>query len=116
MVIENPPPAPEELPQYIVNPLQRQEDKRTLKLIEEYASELRETVEERENEPISEKEIERRIAKNKNVEEIDQTDEGTVVIKTVPCGKDCNGCPHGPYKYTVERVDGKLEWTYHSDW
>jgi hypothetical protein len=25
--------------------------------------------------------------------------EGYVVEKKIPCGKDCSGCPHGPYRY-----------------
>ena len=37
---------------------------------------------------------------------------GSVVSKLVPCGKNCNGCPHGPYLYKVSRVDGKLVWRY----
>jgi hypothetical protein len=34
------------------------------------------------------------------------------VIKKVPCGKDCAGCPHGPYKYIVSREDNTLNWRY----
>jgi hypothetical protein len=25
--------------------------------------------------------------------------EGYVVEKKIPCGKNCSGCPHGPYRY-----------------
>ena len=37
---------------------------------------------------------------------------GTVVIKKVPCGKQCDGCPHGPYKYVVTRDGESLNWEY----
>lgn len=36
----------------------------------------------------------------------------TRVVKRVPCGKDCGGCPHGPYVYHVNRQGGRLVWTY----
>ena len=51
-------------------------------------------------------------------EELVETEENdeenwTRVVKRIPCGKDCNGCPHGPYLYLVRRetID-KLEWQY----
>lgn len=37
---------------------------------------------------------------------------GCLVLKLVPCGKDCNGCPHGPYAYQVTKVGGKQIWKY----
>jgi len=44
--------------------------------------------------------------------DVDDAEGGTVVIKKVPCGKDCGGCPHGPYKYVVRRERDSLEWEY----
>lgn len=41
-----------------------------------------------------------------------QIKRGSIISKLVPCGKHCNGCPHGPYLYRVSRVDGKQVWTY----
>ena len=32
---------------------------------------------------------------------------GCYVVKLVPCGKHCSGCPHGPYAYQVIKVEGK---------
>ena len=32
---------------------------------------------------------------------------GSIVSKRVPCGKNCNGCPYGPYLYKVFQVEGK---------
>ena len=112
--MENPPPAPDGIPQYIIDGLLRQ-DKQSLEQIKQYAAELREVKKERE-EPVPEEEIEAESNDNENIEDTYQAGDGTVVLKTLTCGKDCNGCPHGPYKYTVKRVDGKLEWTYHKDW
>ena len=27
-------------------------------------------------------------------------------------GKECNGCPHGPYEYRVHREGKDLKWEY----
>ena len=37
---------------------------------------------------------------------------GCIVIKLVPCGKNCHGCPHGPYAYEVHKVGGVQHWRY----
>jgi hypothetical protein len=37
---------------------------------------------------------------------------GCVVVKLVPCGKNCSGCPHGPYAYRVTKQGGKQHWEY----
>jgi hypothetical protein len=37
---------------------------------------------------------------------------GALVSKFVACGKNCSGCPHGPYLYKVLRVNGKQVWEY----
>lgn len=102
------PPAPDTIPQYIVDGLQRQ-DKQSLAAIEDYAAALREHREAQETEPLDETEL---ADENEELVDVEDSDGGTVVIKKVPCGKDCSGCPHGPYKYTVQRVEGKLEWEY----
>jgi hypothetical protein len=44
--------------------------------------------------------------------EVEKSEAGTVVIKKIPCGKDCGGCPHGPYKYVVSREGDDLNWEY----
>jgi hypothetical protein len=102
------PPAPEPIPQYIVDALHRQ-DKQSLAAIEDYAAVLREHIEAQESEPLDEDDL---ADENEELVDVEDSDGGTVVIKKVPCGKDCSGCPHGPYKYTVQRVEGKLEWEY----
>lgn len=42
----------------------------------------------------------------------EQGTKGTIVTKKVPCGKDCDGCPHGPYDYRVYRDGGDVVWEY----
>ena len=37
---------------------------------------------------------------------------GCIVAKLVPCGKNCRGCPHGPYLYRVVKIGGKQKWIY----
>ena len=37
---------------------------------------------------------------------------GTLVVKRVPCGKNCRGCPHGPYAYRVKREGEHVKWRY----
>jgi hypothetical protein len=41
-----------------------------------------------------------------------QVRRGAIVSKLIPCGKHCNGCPHGPYLYKVSRRNGKVKWKY----
>jgi len=56
---------------------------------------------------------------DKNIQETSEEDQEniyspgpTTVIKKIPCGKECNGCPHGPYEYEVQRDGDKLKWDY----
>jgi len=37
---------------------------------------------------------------------------GSLVVKLIPCGKHCSGCPHGPYAYEVHKVQGRQVWKY----
>jgi len=37
---------------------------------------------------------------------------GCHVLKWVRCGKNCGGCPHGPYVYEVWKEKGKQFWKY----
>src|SRR5687768_9130259 len=36
----------------------------------------------------------------------------TYRLEKVKCGKDCAGCPHGPYLYKYWREDGRLRKAY----
>lgn len=46
------------------------------------------------------------------VVDVEDGGNGTVVVQKVPCGKDCDGCPHGPYKYVLGRDGDSLNWDY----
>jgi hypothetical protein len=37
---------------------------------------------------------------------------GSIVEKKIPCGKNCGGCPHGPYKYRVWREGDQVKTEY----
>jgi hypothetical protein len=48
---------------------------------------------------------------------IEERDTYTEVVKRVPCGEDCEECPHGPYLYHVRDIpaeDGgrRLSWRF----
>ena len=43
---------------------------------------------------------------------VEEHERGTVVEKRVPCGKDCGGCPHGPYRYLAYREGSKVKTEY----
>jgi hypothetical protein len=101
---------PERIPNYIVEGIDRQ-DQNTLAAIERYARERREHLDALEDQNLDEEELADEDEQLVDVEEDDQAD-GAVVIKKVPCGKDCGGCPHGPYKYVVTREGGEINWDY----
>lgn len=105
-----PPEPPDEIAQYILDGLDRQSVDQ-LEAIEQYASELREYRIARQNESVEEDELD--LDESDDVVDVEESEEGTVVIRKVNCGSDCKGCPHGPYKYIVT-PDGKggQNWDY----
>lgn len=104
----SPPTPPSAIPQYIVDGLDRQ-DRDTLERIEEYTRELRDHLEEVEDDEIRTSEL---VDEDEELVDVDDGEDGTRVVKRVPCGKDCGGCPHGPYLYLVRREGDSLEWEY----
>jgi len=100
----NGPQPPEEVPDYVVEPLQRQ-DIESLRKVQSYLEDL---VEVREQEPDLEEEID----ESEEIVEKEESDGYTRVIKKVPCGKNCSGCPHGPYEYHVTWNGKSLDWEY----
>ena len=97
------PEPPDTIPKYIYEGLEKQ-DVATLEDVISYAEELidyrtqpPEEVDADEDEEIVEKE---------------KRNGYTRVVKKVPCGKDCSGCPHGPYVYHVSRSGNGLDWEY----
>ena len=102
------PRPPDVIPAYIVEGIDRQ-DTETLVAIEQYARERREYLKTLESREITAKDL---ADPEEELVDVEESAEGTVVIKKVPCGKDCGGCPHGPYKYVVNREGESLNWEY----
>ena len=102
------PTPPDEIPAYIVEGIDRQ-GQETLAAIEAYAKERREYLEAAEQRELDEEEL---ADANEELLDVEDNEGGTVVIKKIPCGKDCGGCPHGPYKYIVSREGDDLNWEY----
>jgi hypothetical protein len=107
MTLIEPTPT-DEIPVYIVDGIDRQ-DVETLAAIEEYVRARREHLETLEARDLDEDEL---ADAGEDVVDVTDAEGGTVVIKKVPCGKDCGGCPHGPYKYIVRREGDSLTWEY----
>jgi len=107
MTLTEPTPA-DKIPAYVVDGIDRQ-DVETLEAIEEYARARREHLEALEERDLAQDEL---ADAGEDLVDVEDTDSGTVVIKKVPCGKDCDGCPHGPYKYIVRREGDSLSWEY----
>jgi hypothetical protein len=96
------------IPSYVADGIDRQ-DADTLKAIEEYARARRKYLAAIEAAEIEAAEL---AEENEELVDVEDSDGGTVVIKKVPCGKDCEGCPHGPYKYVVRREGETVNWNY----
>jgi hypothetical protein len=102
------PQPPQDVPSYTVDPLERQ-DADTLRKIAAYANELAAW---RERE-LDVEEIEADAVRDQEeLEDVVDTPKGTVVRKMIPCGDDCNGCPHGPYEYLAYRVGDSVVTEY----
>lgn len=102
------PSPPDEIPQYIVDGLRRQ-DRRTLSAIETYVARLQQHLEALEDAQLENDEL---VEDDEELIDVEDSGDGTEVIKKVPCGKDCGGCPHGPYRYVVTRRGDSLHWEY----
>ena len=102
------PEPPDVIPAYIADGIARQ-DRETLAAIEDYAQARREYLETLAAQSVDETAL---ADSDEELVDVEESQEGTVVIKRVPCGKDCSGCPHGPYKYIVRREGEHLKWTY----
>lgn len=102
------PEPPADLPAYVVDGIDRQ-DREALEAIEEYARARREYLDAVEAADLEADDL---ADENEELVDVEDSDGGTVVIKKVPCGKDCDGCPHGPYKYVVRRDGETLDWEY----
>lgn len=102
------PVLPKRIPTYIVDGIDRQ-DQETLEAIEQYARERREYLDALEDQTLDEEEL---AEEDEELVDIEDDETGTIVEKKIPCGKDCSGCPHGPYRYIVTREGDTLNWDY----
>jgi len=103
-----PPAPPADLPAYVTDPMERQSPD-ALEAIRNYADELLAY-----HRAVEAQDLDGDDLAGDGEEVVDVEDDGdeTIVVKKVPCGKDCDGCPHGPYKYSVQREGDSLNWEY----
>mgnify|MGYP000162150059 CR=1 FL=1 len=102
------PAPPKSLPKYVREGVERQ-DTDTLQELAEWAEELAEW----KNREVKPADIEEELVSDEQLEDIETPSSGgTIVEKKIPCGKDCGGCPHGPYRYEVHREGDSLKWEY----
>jgi len=104
--MSSPPEAPSSLPKYIAEGLPKQ-DVETLEETQEYVSTLLAWMD---------RPVDVDVGDDEELVDVEDSDgdssKGTKVVKKVPCGKDCDGCPHGPYEYRVYRSGGDVVWDY----
>jgi len=102
------PPAPEGLPQYLAKGVPKQDDA-DLHALQDWIDDLLKYRQDVATEDID-------AGGDESIEAVEESSEGTVVIKKVSCGKDNCKCQsgelHGPYKYIVRRQGDSLSWEY----
>lgn len=102
------PIPPDGLPQYLSEGIPKQDDD-TLRALQQWIDEL---LDYRQDVPVEEIVAD----ESEDIQDVQESNEGTVVIKKVSCGKENCKCQrgelHGPYKYVVRRKGSKLEWDY----
>ncbi len=100
------PDAPKQAPSYVIDPLKRQGSD-LLEKIGRYCFDLaeykrHESYDDLEDTPLDEEQQEKLVEEGGPVEQEEM----------VRCGKNCAGCPHGPYVYKYEWKEGKVVSTY----
>jgi len=102
------PSPPDSLPKYLAEGVPKQDDE-TLRDLREWIDDLLDY-----RQDIAADEIE--VDDGEEIQNVQESSGGTVVIKRVSCGKDNCKCQrgelHGPYKYVVRRKGDGLEWDY----
>ncbi len=97
------PPAPDSLPQYLVEGVPKQDDT-DVRALQDWIDDLLEY-----RQDVAAEDID--AGAGESIEAVEESGGGTVVIKKVSCGKDnckCqSGALHGPYKYVVRRQGGQ---------
>ena len=102
------PSPPDGLPQYLAEGVPKQDDD-ALRALQGWIEELLSYRQDVAAEDIDADDGE-------SIQAVEESSDGTVVIKKVSCGKDNCKCQrgelHGPYKYVVRRKGDRLEWDY----
>jgi hypothetical protein len=102
------PPAPDGLPKYLADGVPKQDDA-DLRALQDWIDELLDYRQDVTAEDIN-------AGEGESIAAVEESSQGTVVIKKVSCGKDNCKCQrgelHGPYKYIVRRQGDSLEWDY----
>ncbi|MFC7143060.1 DUF6788 family protein [Halosimplex aquaticum] len=102
------PLAPDSLPKYLAEGVPKQDDE-GLRALGDWIDDLLEY-----RHDVGEDDID--ADENEAIEAVEESSDGTVVIKKVSCGKDNCKCQrgelHGPYKYVVRRRGDGLQWDY----
>ena len=96
------PTPPADLAAYVHEPVARQ-DSETLRAIAAWCDRL---ADHRDAQPV---EIDEEDDLVVNVNE-DTEETGVVVSKLQLCGKDCDGCPHGPYDWRITGSGADRDW------
>jgi len=99
-------PEPPDVAAYVVDALERQ-DSDALRAIARYAEQRAAFLEARPVDDPSE-----HVDDGEQLVDAETTSSGTIIKKKVPCGKDCSGCPHGPYRYRVYREGDDVRHEY----
>ena len=102
------PQPPDSLPKYIAEGVPKQ-DEAALRALRDWIDDLLAYRRDVDTEEIT-------AADDESIEAVEDSGEGTVVIKKVSCGKENCKCQrgelHGPYKYVVRRNGETLDWDY----
>lgn len=102
------PQAPDSLPGYLADGVPKQ-DEAELRALRDWIDDLLDSRQDVAAEDIDADEAEL-------IQSVEESNEGTTVIKKLSCGKDNCKCRsgelHGPYEYTVRRQGDSLDWEY----
>lgn len=103
------PDRPDDVAAYILDGVDRQSDPETLRAIAEYANARADHLEALEARELDADDV---VADDEELVDVENGSKGTIVTKKIPCGKDCSGCPHGPYKYRNYRDGDRVVTEY----
>ncbi|MFB6188589.1 MAG: DUF6884 domain-containing protein [Halapricum sp.] len=103
------PQPPRDLPEYVVDAVERQSAER-LRGLAEWAEQLAAW----KDRDLAADDLEAEVSDDEELVDVkDDGSGGTIVEKMIPCGKsNCSTCPHGPYKYRAYRDGDTVKTDY----